>query len=216
MRRLLLLSALLLLGLLTPVLGQKAPTETPKPAYDPAKTRVAILPVVNKADEFNKSFQEKIKAQAQKALTERFTLRGFEVVEQSVVDKAVEETKFDGQDRENWHTNTILPLGKKLNARLILLCVVTDAHNKTNNTFLTDILGVGGAKEGIATVRAYLVDTENGKTLLNGTSKQGKSSGAAFGNFDKGMDRQARAVVRGFDIALHEFLAAYPLLNKPR
>lgn len=181
------------------------------PAYEPDKTTMAVLPIANKADEFSAKFKAKIQGAAQKALVERFQKRGFPVLEMSSVEKALTEAKFDVGDRENWNAAHLQPIGKQLHCRLILLCAITDAHMKTNETLFS--IG-GGSREGIANVRAFLVDVETGTDLLKGTHAEGKSSGGAFGDFDRGMDRQARAVVLGLDRALKAFLASYPVVEK--
>jgi hypothetical protein len=180
---------------------------TPQTSYDPTKTKVALLPLVNKADDFAKSFQDKVKRQANKALTERFTSRGFEVIDEATTKPAVDELKIDLSDRENWHAESLIPIGKKLGCRLVLLCVVTDAHSQINNSLFS--IG-GGSSEGIATVRAYLVDTETGAAILAGSPSKGKSAGGAFGILDKGMTHEAKSVMRGIDHALRDFLSAYP------
>lgn len=208
---------LLLLGMLMVFpLAARADDTTSAEKYDPAKTKIAILPLVNKAAEFSANFRDKTKDKAEKSITERFTSRGFQLVDSTQVVKCLEESKLDVNERENWQPDKILAIGKQLNARLVLLCVILDAHSKDNNNVLFGGSIFGGSKEGFASVRAYLVDTSSGASVLKGERTKGKSTSGAFSSFDKGMDRQTTAVLKGFDAALKEFLIQYPVLNNQK
>ena len=61
-----------------------------------------------------------------------------------------------------------------------------------------------------------MIDVSTGKVILNGVSVEGKSNGFGFSVLEKGMDRQAKAVLKGFDKALKEFLTLYPLEVKAK
>jgi hypothetical protein len=186
-----------------------ADTAQNAPKYEPDQTTVAILPLVNKAAEYNATFREKTKNKAQQAVSERFTSRGFHVVDAAQVEKCLADMKLDMNERENWRPDTILAVGKKLGARLVLLPVILDAHSKDNNNTLFSGSLFGGSKEGFASVRTYMADTETGASVLQGERKQGKTTSGLFSSFEKGMDRQTVAVVKGFDLALRDFLQQY-------
>ena len=188
--------------------------DPPKPSFLPRDTKVVILPVVNKAAEFNKEFQTKIQQSALHELNSAFSQRGFQVVDQKIVAAYLAESKLDLIDRENWRTANFLAVGKKLDARLVVFCVVLDAHTKTNQNVF-DPFGTG-SKEGIANVRAYLVDTQTGETILDKKQAEGKNTGGMLAEIDSGMSRESKAVVKGISKVLKSFLSVYPVATKTK
>lgn len=185
---------------------QAAPAPEAAQAYEPTKTRVAIVQVINKADDLVKDFPAKIQPAVYKLLVQRFTARGFVVADSVGVEHTLAEMKLDMTDRENWQAKTLAQIGKKLDCRLTLLCVVTDAHSKINDTGGNPF---GGSREGIVGVRAYLVDTETETNLIRNKPVEGKSAGGIYAAYDKGLTREGRAVSLGLDKALKGFLSAY-------
>ena len=193
--------------------NKTAPVSEAAQAYEPAKTKIAILPVVNRADDLAKDFNTKIQPAVYKMLVQRFTARNFVVADAATVEHALDEMKLDMKDRENWQAKALTQLGKKLDCRLTLLCVVTDAHSKINDNPFT---GLGGSREGIVGVRAYLVDAETETNLIKNKPTEGKSAGGIYAAYDKGLTREGRAVSLGIDKALKEFLSAYPDTTKTK
>lgn len=194
--------------------GRTMMADPPVAAYSPPETKVVILPVVNKAAEFNKDFQNKIQVSALHALTTAFSRRGFQVVDQKVVDTYLTENRLDLNDRENWRNATLSAIGKKLGSRLVIFCVVLDAHTKTNQNVF-DPFGAG-SKEGIANVRGYLIDVQTGEAILDKKQEEGKNTGGMLAEIDSGTSRESKAVVQGINKVLKGFFAAYPLPAKAK
>ncbi len=193
------------------------------PAYTPARTTVAILPVVNKEDAAPDSKDPKADplkdrhiAKAKEELTLLFAGRGFQIAEDAAVQKALTDQKIDLTDEENQRRAVFYQIGKAVNANLVVFVVIESVsrHNKSNSLF-------GAQKEGKALLKLWLVDSDQEKPILNAVQHEGKSASNAF------MDNQVmpgtngyskftiRAVGHGIDDILQDFLKPYPDLKKP-
>lgn len=194
-----------------------ARADTP-PAYAPAQTVVAILPVISKEDSALDSKDPKadplkdrhvVKAQEELAL--QFASHGFKVADDTAVRKELADEKLDLTDEENQRRAVFYQVGKAVHADLVVFMVIESVsrHNKSNS-FL------GSQKEGKALLKMWLVDADAEKPILNALQHEGKSASNAFMDNNVIADTNGyskftiRAVGHGIDDMLKDFLKPYP------
>ncbi len=146
--------------------------------YTPANTRIAILPVIDKSGE--KDDQRKDQANAVKMEAyDQFYQRGFQVIDEGTVAKAVTDSGIDFNDAEEHRKDNLYKLGKALNADLVLFVVVDQAYSKLKHNLF------GDQREGLAKTKTWLVNVKDQKSLLSAFIREGKSTGST-GIGDKG------------------------------
>jgi hypothetical protein len=174
---------------------------------DASATRVALLPVVDMTGE--KEDQRRDQANAVKMeMTSQFTERGFQLVDEAAVAKAITDLKIDLSDEEDQRREPIFKIGKAVDADLVVFVVVTQAYAKTKQNLFSE------QREGLAKTKTWLLDVKEEKPVLSGYVWEGKSTGNA-GLFTKGnRGRMGAACANSIRDVLNDALKAYPRKKK--
>lgn len=167
-----------------------------------APTMVAVFPVGEKTGERDPEFAAKLVSDSRTYLGAKFKTSGYELLEAKKVDDLLLDTKFDANDRDQWTTNNLMELGRKLNAPQVVFAVVIESGNGSNNAFFS----IGGGATGTAKVRIWLIDVLAKKALIRGQTFEGNSSSNAFGDLGGSKGKIIRAVQLAMDKGLNDIL----------
>lgn len=201
------LAAALVLALAAP-LPLRAQGKPPELGQrNPAATRVALLPVIDTTGE--KEDQRRDQANAVRMeLISQFTERGFSVVDEAQVAKAIADRKIDLSDEENQRRGPIYEIGKAAGADLVVFVLVTQAYAKIKKNLFTE------EREGLAKTKTWLLDVKAEKPILSGYVWEGKSTGGS-GPFTKSnRGRMGAAAGNSIRDVLNDVLKAYPRKKK--
>jgi len=124
----------------------------PVKKFDPAVTKVAVIPFVN---ELGKQDKEQTEAcqHATEFAASLFAKRGFQAADPKAVIEAVEKLKLDFKDTEQRNRANFQKLADELQANLVVFGVVSDFSTHTDMALMIlDARKVGRAK---AEVRVY-------------------------------------------------------------
>nr|CAA9241682.1 hypothetical protein AVDCRST_MAG63-1447 [uncultured Armatimonadetes bacterium] len=169
----------------------------------PAQTKVALLPVIDATGE--KDDQRRDQANAVRMeMRDQFAERGFDVIDEEAVAKAIAEAKIDLSDEEYQRREPLYKVGKAVGADFVVFVVVTQAYSKIKKNLF------GEQREGLAKTKTWLLDVKEEKPVLSGYVCEGKSTGSA-GPFDKG-NRSRMGAASGNSIrdVLNDVLKPYP------
>ena len=197
-----------------------APSSVAVPAagnYDPAQTQVAILPVMNQTKGVWDDLKARENEKGKQELVLRFREHGFPLIEDALIAKSLSDLGVNPQDMAHQAPDiltkpeTLSKIGQAVNARLIVLLVITDTRSGSH----FNLLG-GFHKEGGATVKLWLVDAPEDRALLSGVTKSSKSSGSGglvemAGTGGSGLS--IRAIGGATTTALNQFIKPYPLVK---
>lgn len=172
--------------------------EPPVVTYDPKATKVAILPVLNTSGEKWKELRARQEKAAADWLRDSFKKRGFLVMEDADVAKAITSLGIDFTDEENIARANVLEVGKSVQADLVHLTVITDTRQDGAN-FLESGYGV-------STVKSWLVDVKSGKPIFSARSNTARSARASH----RTSDRQVWAIPLALSDTFKEFFKGYP------
>lgn len=191
---------LLLTGLIAPVRAADPP------AYDPAATSVAILPVTDATGE---KLAERRKRQADtgyRNLVELFAERGFRIVSPDEVKRAIDEAKLNLEDEEDYRRENFYKVAKAVNADIVAFVLIQDTRMDVKTSLFK-----GNENQGRAKVKMWVLDAKQEKPILSAFVKEGKAAGASkLFNTNEGTDRRANAVGNAVKDALSDFLKPYP------
>jgi len=190
---------------------------TPADKYNPAQTPVAILPVINQTKGAWDDLKARENEKGKQELVLRFREHGFPLVEDALIAKSLSDLGVNPQDMAHQAPDTLTKpetlskIGQAVNARLIVLLVITDTRSGSH----FNLLG-GFHKEGGATVKLWLVDAPEDRALLSGVTKSSKSSGSG-GLVEMagtgGSSLSIRAIGGATTTALNQFIKPYPFVK---
>jgi len=172
--------------------------------YDPATTKVAIVPIINDSADPWQELKDKQKAEGAKYLVEALTTRGFVLVSGEEVGKAIAKLNIDFNDDEQRTRANLFRIGNECGATLVFFVVIVESKQTTNTSLLTS------RTNGFATVKIWLVDASKQEAILNAVKLQGRSTGSGLVP-GKGSERQVVAVRNTINDILKKWLESYPI-----
>jgi len=181
--------------LLTLTLAQ---AEAPAITYDPKVTKVAMLPILNTSGEKWKELRQRQEKSAADWLRDSFKKRGFVVLEDGEVSKAITSLGIDFTDEENITRANVLEVGKASQADVVQLTVITDTRQ--------DGSGFGQTGYGVSTVKSWLIDVKTGRPIFSARSNTARSARASH----RTSDRQVWAIPLALSDTFKEFFKGYP------
>lgn len=134
------------------VIALTAVTVASAQTYDPAATKVAIVPIINDSADPWQELKDKQKAEGAKFLVEALTTRGFALVNGEEVNKAIAKLGIDFNDDEQRTRANLFKVGNECGATLVFFVVIVESKQTTNTSLLTS------RTNGFATVKLWLVD----------------------------------------------------------
>jgi len=170
------------------------------PKYVPDATTVCIVPVVNRSAEKHAQFKARQSEAGADELIKEFSMRGFKLVDEAIITRAMSDLKIDMNDTASFNTATLTKIGKSVNADLTVFVVITAVEQHSNVE--------GNDVNGKAKVTLWLIDNKNPAPLLNGVTKEGVSYGW-LGALGTAMIRHA--VANGERNLLNDFFKPYPV-----
>ena len=180
--------------------GQEA---APVKQFDPAVTKVAVIPFVNELGKQDKEQKEACQHATEFAAS-LFAKRGFQVADPKAVIEAVEKLKLDFKDAEERNRENFQKLADELQAGLVVFGVVSEFSTYTHMTFL-DSCKVGKAKAEVRvydpTAKSYCV------SLVQLSEKQGPRIGWGLAN---SLALRRHALEIAIDTILKGVLKPYP------
>lgn len=194
----------LTLGLTLPAGAQSKAALRP---LDPAATKIALLPVIDATGEKDDQRRDQANAVRLEMLSQ-FTERGFLVIDEAKVARAIADLKIDFSDEEEQRREPVYKVGRAVEADLVLFVVVTQAYAKIKTNLF------GEQREGLAKTKTWFLDVKAEKPILSAYVWEGKSTGSA-GPFAKG-NRSQMGAASGNSIrdVLNDVLKAYPKKKK--
>lgn len=202
------------------------------PDYDPANTRVAIIPLVNASEEKWEELKQKQVDRGNEVLHESFIIRGFQVIDQATIADAMHRLDIDLSDEEQQKRDTLYRLGNEVGANLIVFALVTGTEQKVRDLISLvepPVVSVGpippidditkrvlspfipARREGNAKLKLWLLDVQKQKAIITAKTAQGRSIGGYFAFLDKGSKRQVAAVGDALKLLLKDFFKPYPI-----
>lgn len=125
--------------------------------YDPATTKVALVPIINDSADPWQELKDKQKAEGAKYLVEALTTRGFVLINGEEVNKAIAKLGIDFNDDEQRTRANLFKVGGECGATLVFFVVIVESKQTTNTSLLTS------RTNGFATVKLTLVDAKSRK-----------------------------------------------------
>lgn len=172
--------------------------------YDPATTKVALVPIINDSADPWQELKDKQKAEGTRFLVEALTTRGFALVNGEDVSKAIAKLKIDFNDEEQRNRANLFRIGNECGANLVFFVVIVESKQTTNNSLFTS------RTNGFATVKLWLVDAIKQEVIFNAVKLQGRSTGSGIVP-GKGSERQVVAVRNTINDILKKWLEPYPV-----
>lgn len=173
--------------------------------YDPATTKVVVLPVVDATGEKVAERRKRQEDVCYKNMNELFTKHGFQVVEEAKVRQALADNKVDLSDEENYRRDTFYKVAKAAGGDLVVFVLITDSRtDKKTSLFKADEL------QGRAKIKLWFLDAKNEQAIYSAVTKEGKAGGASklFAT-NEGTDRRANAAGNAVKEQLEEFFKPY-------
>jgi TolB-like protein len=183
--------------------GEGTASAAQGPAYDPAKTKVAITPFVNglgrEGPEEKRSCE-----QAGERLRTMFADRSFQVLDDKAVVDALKKLNIDLGDSEERTKETFQKIGEGVGADLVVCGVLNDYGART-----------GRRRAGEAKIELKVYDSHEKAYRLRATQAGSKPQTRGFmGSFEKSGDLRWEALQDAVDKALKDFLKPYPVTKK--
>jgi TolB-like protein len=174
------------------------------PAYDPGKTKVAVMPFVNALGREGPE-EKRSCEQAAERLRTMFASRSFQVVEEKAVAEALKKLGIDLGDSEERNKETFQKIGEGLGADLVVCGVLLDYGAREGRS--------KRAGEAKIDLRAY--DTHEKAYRVRATQAGTKPQKRSFmGSFTKSGALRWGALEDAIEKALNEFLKPYPVTKK--
>ena len=139
--------------------------------YTPATTRIAILPVIDKSGEKDDQRVHQANAVKMEAY-DQFYQRGFQVIDEATVAKAVAGSDINFDDEEEHRKDNMYKIGKAVDADLVFFVVVSQAYSKIKKNAFNE------QREGLAKTKVWLLNTKDEKPILSAHNREGKSTGS--------------------------------------
>jgi hypothetical protein len=154
--------------------------------------KIALLPVVNLSGEKDSRQRRDQGKRGDEELRKLFTERGFLVLGDDVVQKALADENIDLNDEESHNRATLYRLGKATGADLVAFVVITDVEQQRVKTPLTD------SQELVAKVKTktWLLDVPGERHILSAARQESQARNMWFAEFDSGA-RLIRNTVAG-------------------
>ena len=178
--------------------------------YDPAQTRVAVVPVLNLSGETWKEARAKQSARGEEELRALFDERGFTLIDSDEVSVTAKRLSLDFADDEQPKRAGLLQLGRELKADLIVFVVINNVdQRRVEKTFVK-------STEGTALIKGWLIDVASERPWVSGKVFEGDSKSAGLLEIgEKGSSRKQLAVANGIrKVFTTDFLRDYPVVKK--
>lgn len=172
--------------------------------YVPSKTSVVILPVVDETGAKDANDDVII---AKQSLTDQFTNRGFNVINEATILGAISKSKIDLTDEEQQKQATFYTLCKAVGADLVVFELVTDKQSKESDTWFNLV--------GHAKIKFWLLDGNKEQAILSAKAFDG-SDGGRDARTHYGSYLATHAVRDATEHALKDFFKPYPVVSKPK
>jgi hypothetical protein len=170
--------------------------------FSPATTRVAILPVIDTTGEKDDQRRDQANA-ARREAYDQFYQRGFQVIDEATVARAVAESGIDFADEEEHRKDNVYKIGRAVDADLVVFVVVSQAYAKVRETT------VGEQREGLARTKTWLLDAREQNPLLSAYVREGKSSGLNVAGAKSIRGRMGAAAGNAVRDTLNDVLAPF-------
>ena len=206
-----------------------------QPHYDPAKTRVVLVPLLNLSGEKWEDLKQRQVDKGNGYLREAFSARGFQAIDPSLLASKMEQLQIDLTDEEQQKRAILYEIGRAVGADLIVCALITDTDQSLHrfleiddsalmcsispDGILPSVADVGrrlldpllpARREGKAKIKLWLLYVKREKPILSAKTAEGRSAGGYFGFFDKGSKQQVIAVANALGELLKGFLKDYP------
>lgn len=204
------LVALAMPGLAAPDAGTKsdAPSTPKYPVYEPAKTTVLVLPVVNQTGKQQGKEENEAAQSAMELMMQVFDERGFAVVAATDVAAYIAKEKIDLKDEDVRTKGKLLEIGKALNANIVICAVLQELSSSTHMTILST------RKVGKAKMQAKLVDVATESYLINDAFSGSKKGSVLFPGLEKSKSTRIAAVGETVSLILDDLLKPYKVTKK--
>jgi hypothetical protein len=175
------------------------------PKFEPTKTIVAIIPVVN---ESGKDDDQALKlcTVGTSACEEQFTSHGFQLVAQSAIAKALADNKIDLTDEENRGKDTMSVVGKAVSADIVMMAVLKPTKDRVRMGLIT------ARKSKEAVIDMKLLDVSDATYIMNAVYK-GTGKGSGFADFSSSSSLREVAVKGAVTNAFKDFMKPYKDAN---
>jgi hypothetical protein len=179
---------------------------------EPREMRVALLPVVNLSGEKDARQRRDQSKKGEEELRRLFAERGFSVLSDDAVQKALADDNIDLADEEFHNRATLYRIGKALGADLIAFVVITDVDQARVKTPLTD------NQELVAKVKTktWLLDVPNERPILSAQRQESQSRNPWFAEFDSGARRIRNTVAGCVRDTLKGFFRDFPVTARAK
>lgn len=194
----------------------RADPTVPRPTYTPATTVVAVLPIENVSKGKDDGMKARQTNQGMQDVIAAFSRRGFRLVDEAAVNRAVQDSHLDLSSNASWTPQNLAAIGSRSAANLVVLFVITDTHQGYRHGFLL----IAPQREGEAKTKLWIVDTKTQAAIVDGVAKAGKSrasmiSGYITHGFGEGSSSYVlKAVGDAVTQSLADFLKPYPDTGK--
>jgi len=207
--RLLSLLAIALVCLSLSALAEEAAdNQSAPPAYDPAKTMVAVLPVINETGKEDKQ-ADALLACSRKAFDQELGNRGFQLVPEDTITKAIADKKVDLTDEEFRTKKSLVELGQAVGANIIMMPLLQPTKD-------TISVGMFAKKKKEAVIDLKAVDVSTGMYVINSSFKASAKGSAILGGLSKSGSLREEATRKAVTEALKEFLKPYKEIKKDK
>ena len=180
------------------------------PAYEPAKTTVVVMPVVNQTGKQQGKEENEGAQSATDLLTKAFADRGFVVVSAADVAAYIAEHKLDLKDEDSRTKANLLDVGKALKANIVLCGVLQELSSSMHVSFFST------RKVGKAKLQVKAVDVGSEMYLINDVF-EGRKKGSTFApGFEKAKTTRNASISESVENVLGDLLKPYPVVNKPQ
>lgn len=175
-------------------------------AREAREMKIALLPVVNLSGEKDARQRRDQGKKGDEELRKLFTERGFVVLGDDVVQKALTDENIDLSDEEFHNRGTLYRLGKAMGADFVAFVVITDIEQQRVKTPLTD------SQELVAKVKTktWLLDVPGERHILSATRQESQARNMWFAEFDSGARLIRNTVAGCVRDTLKGFFRDYP------
>jgi hypothetical protein len=177
------------------------------PVFNPAKTSVVVLPVVNQTGKRGEEMDNAVLAGVE-IITEALSARGFQIVAPDKVTDCLAKRKIDLADEESTGKAPLTGIGKAVGADLLVACSLQDLDSRMNEGFFA-------RKVGRAKVRLKVLDVSAETYLLNDVFEGKKRGSAVAPVLSKSKGLRSAALDDAIQKGLADFLKPYKPVPKP-
>ncbi len=168
--------------------------------YTPATTKVAVLPCITISPEKGKWIREQEADEGRKSAEAAFSDRGFTLLDEAAVDKAVSQSSIDLSSEEQWTKANLYRIGKAAGADLVVFVLIKNGRQIIkSNLLMPDVRSE-------AEIELWLADVGAEKGILAGEPAKGTARGGG-----KPSAQRRRAVKLAVESALRKFMKPYAM-----